>query len=101
MTKRKKGTSKTIFKSCTFYLGEGHIFADDIKREKSRKREKKIEKVKKCHEGHKTQNGPPSATKQMVSRKYETGLYEVMLIFGQNFIKNDAFDLQKIMRQLV
>ena len=37
-TKRKKVTPKTIFKTCTFYAGEGHIFADDIKREKKRKR---------------------------------------------------------------
>ena len=42
---------------------------------------------------------PPSATKQMVSRKYEMGLYEVMSVFDQNLIKNDAFYLQKMMRK--
>ena len=33
-----------IFQSCTFYISEGHIFADDVKREV---KEKKIEKVEK------------------------------------------------------
>ena len=70
------------------------------KREKNRKREKKMEKVKKCHEGHRTQIRPPNATKQMVSRKYEMGLYEVMSVFDQNLIKNDAFEFQKMMRKL-
>ena len=46
-------------------------------------------------------NGPPSATNQMVWRRYKTGLYEVMLVFGQKLIKNDAFDLQKMMRKPV
>ena len=37
-TKRKKVTRKAIFKSCTFYAGKGHIFADDVKGDKKRKR---------------------------------------------------------------
>ena len=97
-TKRKKGARKTIFKSCTFYAGEGHIFAGDKKREKKRKRQKKSKKVSK---GRKIQDRPPGATKHMVLRRYETGLYDVMLVFDQKLIKNDAFDLQKIVRNPV
>ena len=37
-TKRKKVTRRAIFKSCTFYAGRGHIFADDVKGDKKRKR---------------------------------------------------------------
>ena len=51
--------------------------------------------------GRKIQNGPPSATKQMVWRRYKTGLYDVMLVFDQKLIKNDAFDLQEMMRNPV
>ena len=50
-TKRKKGTRRAIFKSCTFYAGRGHIFARDKKRDKKRKRETKSKKVKKCVKG--------------------------------------------------
>ena len=71
---------------------------DDAKIEKVKKRWKKSKKVPK---GRKAQNRPPSATKQMVWRRYQTGLYEVMLVFDQNVIKNDAFDHQKMMRKPV
>ena len=60
-----------------------------------------MEKVKKVSKGRKIQNRPPSATKQSVWRRYKTGLYEAMLVFGQKLIKNDAFDLQKMMRKPV
>ena len=50
-TKRKKVTRKTIFKSCTFYAGRGHIFAHDKKGDKKRKRENKSKKVKKSAKG--------------------------------------------------
>ena len=36
-----------IFQSCTFYLGEGHIFADDAKREEKKKNIEKVEN--RCH----------------------------------------------------
>ncbi len=97
-TKRKKVTRRAIFKSCTFYAGRGHIFARDKKGDKKRKREKKSKIVSR---GRKIQNRPPSATKQMVLRRYGTGLYDVMLVFDQKLIKNDAFDLQKIVRNPV
>ena len=49
--------------------------------------------------GRISQNRPPSATKQMVLRKYETGLFDVMSVFGQKMIKNNAFHLQILMRK--
>ena len=46
-TKRKKLTRRAIFKSCTFYAGRGHIFADDVKGDKKRKDRKSQKNVKK------------------------------------------------------
>ena len=37
--------------------------------------------------GRISQNRPPSPTKQMVLRKYETGLFDVMSVFGQKWSK--------------
>ena len=42
---------------------------------------------------------PPSPTKQMVWRRYQTGLSEVMSAFDQNLMKNNAFYLQILMRK--
>ena len=67
---KKKEFWRRCFRNCTFYLGEGHFFADDTKREKSRKREKKSKKVSKRH---KIQDGPQSGTKQSIWRGYPTG----------------------------
>ena len=60
-----------------------------------------MKNFKKVSKGLRAQNRPPSPTKQMVWRRYQTGLYEVMLVWCQKLIQKDAFDLQKIMRKLV
>ena len=84
-TATKKNRKKlSILRIVRFTGGEGHIFVDDAKREKKRKRWKKPKNISK---GRKAQNRPPSATKQMAWRKYETGLYEGMLVLDQNLIK--------------
>ena len=38
-------TSAPIFKSCTFYLSQGHISADDVKRDKKWNKEKKTKRL--------------------------------------------------------
>ena len=77
-------------------MGEGHICVDDAKNRKMKKMKKR---QKKCHEGHRAQIRPPSPTKQMVWRRYQTGLSEVMSIFDQNLMKKYAFYLQILMRK--
>ena len=44
---KKKLTSATIFRKCTFYLSEGHTFADGETRGKKCKNRKKTTKVSK------------------------------------------------------
>ena len=94
----KKKYKKNIYlKNCTFYQGEGHICVNDAKE----KNGKQMQKGKKVSKWLGAPSRPPSPTKQMVWRRYQTGLSEVISVFDKNVIKNDAFDLQKIMRKLL
>ena len=66
---------------------------------KSQKSEKVDKKSKKSSKSDIAPFGPQSGTKQSIWRGYETGLYEVILIWSQKMIQKDAFDLQKMMRK--
>ena len=66
-----------------------------------KKNEKKWKKFKKVSKWLGAPSRPPSPTKQGVWRRYQTGLSEVMSVFVQNLVKNDAFYLQVLMRNLV
>ena len=63
------------------------------RRRKKKKNEKRLKKFKKVSKWLGAPSRPRSPTKQMVWRRYQTGLSEMMSIFDQILMKNDAFYL--------
>ena len=97
-TQGKMTLTMQVLHGCTFFPCQTHIRARDTK---IRKKWKRKQKVKKSSKSDIAPFGPQSGTKQSIWRGYKTGLDEVMWVWSQKLIKKDAFDHQKMMRNLV